>query len=156
MSGTYLAVKPTALAISDIKKIQKAIGLVKPIPKEKLHCTLMYSEHATGKGYVPNPDIVYSAQVIGCKILGEPDSKWRAIVLELKCPELNRRFNFASSRGLKHSYPNFLPHVSLAYQEGNGDLEGFLMELKSYLAKQPQLTIDLTNEYSEPLTPNAD
>lgn len=150
--GTYLAVKPTNLSIHDISKIQKAIHLKAPIKKEKLHCTLMYSKDTDGEGYAPNPDIKYKATVIGCDIMGAKDSGWQALVLKLKCPALYRRFNLATSRGLKHSYPDFVPHLSLAYEKDNGDLEGYLVELNEYLSSQPQLEIELSHEYMEPLT----
>jgi hypothetical protein len=149
MSGTYLAVKPTALSLNDIKKIQLAINIQDPIPKEEIHCTLMASKEKTGSGYSPNPDIVYSASVTGCDILGEKGSGWQALILKLHCPALQRRFNLAKHRGMEHSYPEFLPHVSLAYEKDN-DLEGYLVELREYLQKSPQLTIELSYEYMEP------
>lgn len=149
--GIYLAVKPTPLSCLDLSKMQKAIHLKSPIVKDKLHCTLMYSADAEGKGYAPNPDIVYDAEVVGCEIMGTKESGWQALVLKLKCPALHRRFNLAQSRGLKHSYPDFLPHVSLAYEKDNGDLEGYLVELREYLLTQPQIKIELSQEYMEPL-----
>lgn len=150
MAGTYLAVKPTALSLNDIKKIQTAIHIQDPIPKEKIHCTLMYSKEKTGEGYSPNPDIVYSATVTGCDILGEKGSGWQALVLKLYCPALQRRFNLATHRGMEHNYPEFVPHISLAYEKDN-DLEGYLFELREFLQSSPQLSIELSQEYMEPL-----
>lgn len=148
MAGTYLAVKPDGFAIADIQKIQKAAQFANPIAKEKLHCTLMYSKEAEGNGYVPNPDAVYEGIVTGCEMLGEVGSPYRALVLTFDCPALTRRFNYAKTKGLIHSYPNFKPHISLAYGD---DVEGHMLDVQEYLDAKPQIKLNFTNEYSEPL-----
>jgi hypothetical protein len=148
MAGTYLAVKPDGFAVADIQKIQRAVKFANPIPREKLHCTLMYSKNTQGVDYVPSPNIEYSAEVIGCEVMGEVGSPWRAIALKLHCPALERRFNFAKTKGLVHSYPDFKPHISLAYGD---DVEGYLIDLKKYLETSKQITLVLGSEYSEEL-----
>lgn len=146
MAVTYLAVKPDSAGIAVIQSIQRAIKLNSPIQKEKLHCTLMYSKEVEVLNYQPCSHIVYRAEVTGCSIIGEKGSPRRAIVLMLHSPSLSRRFNYAASTGLKHSFPEFSPHISLAYGD---DVECYLQELEEFLASSPQITLNLTSEYSK-------
>lgn len=148
MAGTYLAVKPDMQGQAIIKTLQKQAKISKPVQKEKLHCTLMYSPKDLKHTYTPDPEKIYEADVVGTALLGDVGSKWRALVLKLKCPALNRRHNLAVSRGLQHSYPEYDCHISLAYGE---EADGYKIYLDQYLAKSPQLKIRLTSEYMEDL-----
>jgi len=105
----------------DAKKIEKAVKPfgVKLMPLEKLHLTLMYDTRNPDIEPGVKKDTRYIATVTGVERMGEPGSKWEAVALQLKCPELKSRHLALRARGFKHSYPDLKLHVSLAYGTEN-------------------------------------
>ena len=112
---------------------------------DDLHVTMMYDKSNPALDYKPN-DKVYKANIVGVKTLGEPDSKWYAIALELDSEELHKRHTELKQLGYKHSYPDFLPHISLKYKPTESDIT----ILKSSIDKFRSLGyIELHNEKRE-------
>lgn len=112
---------------------------------DDLHVTMMYDRSNPALDYKPN-DKTYKANIVGVKTLGEPDSKWYAIALELESQELHKRHIELKQLGFKHSYPEFLAHVSLKYKPTESDIT----ILKSSIDKFRALGyIELHNEKRE-------
>lgn len=105
----------------DAKKIEKAVRPfgVKLMPLEKLHMTLMYDERNPEIDPGVKKDTRYVASVTGVERMGEPGSKWEAVALQLKCPELKARHLALRAMGFKHSYDDLKLHMSLAYGTEN-------------------------------------
>lgn len=107
-----------------------------------LHVTMMYDRSNPVINYKSN-NKTYKAKIVGAKTLGEPDSKWYSIALELESEELHKRHNELKQLGYKHSYPDFLAHVSLKYKPTESDVN----ILKSSIDKFNSLgDIELHNE----------
>ena len=143
----YVSLK---LAKEDAALVQEQLdraGIKDAIPADKLHCTLFYAKKglpdtlkaAGGQVHVafvrPNP-----------MIIGE--EPWRALVLELDCPSLGLRHEeIKQSTGGEHSYPDYLPHMSLKY----GPVEGDAEKIGNALAG---MTLRLTDETIEDIKEN--
>lgn len=83
---------------------------------DDMHITLIYDRSNPISKIKIDPRTVYNADIIGVKTLGEPGTKWYAITLELDSPELVNRHADYIEAGFTHSYPNFIPHMSLKYK----------------------------------------
>lgn len=86
------------------------------ISMNRLHATIMYDKS--------NPDVfptkndkVYTAKIVGVKMLGDPTSRWRACVLELDSDSVQTRHKALKEAGFNHSFDDLLLHVSLCYGE---------------------------------------
>lgn len=114
----YVSVKPTADDAGSIASQVSALGITGGIAPEKLHVTLMYSK-AHSVNIQPEPDRVYQATLTGqFKLLGA-DS---ALVALIDSPDLQKRFDELSAAGGVHSFPDYLPHISLKYGATEADL----------------------------------
>ena len=88
---------------------------------QDLHLTLMY-DRSNPKIDVDTPKKSYVAKIKSFKTLGEPDSKWYAIALDLESPELDERHNELKKLGFTHSYPDFIAHISMKYKPTEDDI----------------------------------
>ena len=86
-----------------------------------LHLGLMYDE-SNPKIDVELSKKSYVAKINSIKTLGEPDSKWCAIALDLESPELDERHNELKKLGFTHSYPDFIAHISMKYKPTEDDI----------------------------------
>jgi len=143
MTGTYIGLRLTEDSTEELQSFAESLGLQGLLPSEKYHLTLIYSKDKT-LDYVPRPERRFKSTVVSADIIGE--GKWRALVLKLRSPDAHRRFNAITKvYGNVHSYPDFLPHISLKYGPKPKDLH----LLKKNLPKDMVLT--LTGEYTEAL-----
>ena len=113
----------TPLSGDDEKKLKRVcsdIGLTIIVPD--LHMTLMFDKSNPRIEQISSP-ISFIATVKSIKILGEYDSKWRSIALELDCPDASTYHKTLKTAGYKHSYDNFIPHMSLKYLPSQEDIE---------------------------------
>jgi uncharacterized protein len=118
--GGFINVKLTPSCTKKITKILEDLGIKDFI--DDFHITLMYDKS--------NPAISvkmkkgeYKTTITGIDVMGEPDSKWYAVVLKLESDELTDRHNQLKRLGFTHSYPQFKMHVSLKYKPTPDDIE---------------------------------
>lgn len=111
--GTYIGLKATQHTKKLLHNRYSQLGLRDLV--DDLHITLMYAEKQdVVDTYKARPDRVYDCVVTGWDILGE--GKWQALVLKLRCPQLQRRhYAIRKVYGLEHGYPDLTLHVSLKY-----------------------------------------
>jgi len=86
-----------------------------------LHLTLMYDRSNPSVSYTTQ-DTTYDAKIVDVKLLGEPGTKWYSIALDLDSDELHSRHKDLKELGYKHSYPNYIPHLSLKYLPSDSDI----------------------------------
>ena len=116
----YISLALTDKDSEKIFSILKRLGITDYV--KDLHVTMMYDRS--------NPNIKveknhkqYAAKIESFKMLGEPDSKWYAIALDLESKELHDRHEELKEMGFKHSYPTFIAHVSLKYKPSEDDVK---------------------------------
>lgn len=126
-----------------IKKVLKELGINDII--DDLHITVIYD--------VSNPNIdldideseEYEASISDIKMLGEPGTKWYAIALTLESPDIVNVHKKYIDAGFKHSYPNFIPHLSLKYKPSEENIE----TIKDNFDKFKDITLVFSNEHLE-------
>ena len=117
--GTYVCAKFDNATNMALKEYAKSLGLT---PIKDFHVTIVYSEKTLNVDYGETflDENIY-ADIVGIKYLGEPESEWRAIVLELSCEWLENKFNdYVEKYNYEHTYPEFIQHTSLAYKPPEG------------------------------------
>jgi hypothetical protein len=118
--GGYVSVK---LSEEDSKRIRRFFndnGVEDII--EDLHVTLMYD--VSNPAYkVESLHDKFVGIITGCKLLGEKGSKWGAVTLTLESPDLIAQHNVLSNLGYKHSYPEYIPHLSIKYKPSDEDIQ---------------------------------
>jgi hypothetical protein len=88
---------------------------------DDLHVTVIYDTTNPAIEVQPLQDS-FTTKVVGCKTLGEKDSKWFSITLILETDDLVKQHEALKELGFKHSYPEFIPHVSIKYQPTEDDI----------------------------------
>lgn len=103
-----------------IHQVLDNLGVKDYIPD--LHLTLMYDRSNPNIQYDKNTD-TYIASIKSCKTLGDPGSTWFSIALDLDSNDLSKRHKELLDLGFKHSYPNFIAHISLKYKPTKNDID---------------------------------
>lgn len=115
----FVSVKPDSLAASVIAKHMLSIGVGSGVLADDMHVTLFYAREGipagapTGDAYIANLTTQY-------EIIGQ--APWRALVVKLDSPDLQARFDEIRATGAEHSYPGYLPHLSLKYDPTEDEL----------------------------------
>ena len=134
--GTYVAVKFSADTLLRLQNLQKRTKLNNPLPLEELHATICYSR---------NP--IHVVPKVGNKVIAVhgfvenlATGDGNAVVLRLYSPYLVERHNQLKKLGATHDFPDYLPHISLSYDDKI--TEEFRLDV----------LIEMTHEYVEELT----
>lgn len=115
----FIALKLDASQGKQIQKIFKTAG-IKSLTPDKFHVTVIYDESDPEIDLLKNTK-TYEAKIIGVERLGKKGSKYEAIALTLKSPQIEKRHKELKNAGFKHSYPNFKCHMSIVYQPSTSD-----------------------------------
>ena len=128
--------------------IQRICPESEPVEPHAMHVTLMYDKR--GSAVIPQPtkpsQLVYTAEVKDLLYLGPIGKKRRAIVLELKCPELAARFKELIGIGFEHSFDSFTIHTTMVYDASENDMLVFRGALEN---GELPTTIELCDEHWE-------
>ena len=117
----YVSVAPCEDDALYLFDYMKSIGIEDIINAEDLHVTLMYSKDSSINGR-PDTLATYSAFIDGePEIIGK--APWRALIVKLDSDGLKERHEQLKAMGGKHSYDEFLPHISLKYDPTDEDLQ---------------------------------
>ena len=108
-------------ATKQIKDILSELNIEGAI--NHLHLTTMYDSSNPKIKVDCNPSKEYTATITGSEMLGMRDSKWYAFTLILDCPEIIQLHENYKQLGFKHSYPDFLPHMSLIYRPSEEEIK---------------------------------
>lgn len=143
----YIALKPSPETAKRIAQIVADAGIENAIAPEDLHVTLFYAPEGlpdTVHDTLINPEQVHVGFALPePRLLGE--DPWKALVIELTAPTLSRRHALIKEvTGGEHSFPDYLPHLSLKYGPEEGDID----KIRG-LHALASLAIDLTGEYCE-------
>lgn len=138
MTDIFVGYACLKVALESGKIIKDTIGEVvltgRLLAPHELHMTLMYDGsnpvRSRNLSVVSDPDSVYNGVISGYSLLGEETSAFRAVVLEVECPDVVARHEELSIF-MTHSFDNFIPHISVAYGVTPEDL----LTLQSRLTK---------------------
>ncbi|HHA1396952.1 TPA: hypothetical protein ACOEOW_003932 [Enterobacter hormaechei subsp. xiangfangensis] len=117
----YVSVKPSSSEAGSIADQVSVLGISGGVAPGDLHVTLMYSK-GSRINTQPEPERTYKARLTGeYKIIG--NAPYEALVALLESSDLKARFDELSAAGGEHSYPEYLPHLSLKYSATQDDLD---------------------------------
>ncbi|AEJ90208.1 RNA ligase [Acinetobacter phage ZZ1] len=112
--GTYAAVKFSNDTLDALCDLQDKLKLFDATPRDKLHSTICYSRVFVPFKPMDNLGIIAYAKDFE---IFEHNGK-RALVLLLDSPYLHSRFAYAQALGATYDFPDYQPHITLAYDIG--------------------------------------
>lgn len=114
--GTYAAVKFNDKTLDALCDMQERLKLFDATPRDKMHATICYSRVPVPFKPMQNIDniIAYAKDFE----VFETQSGARALVLLLDSPYLQSRFEYAMALGATYDFPDYRPHITLAYDIG--------------------------------------
>lgn len=82
---------------------------------------------------------------------GERDENKATLVLKVKSKVASQLHDTMKMLGMQHSYPEFSPHVSICYEVDREEAYQCVYNLNTWLANQPQMTIQTKYFESKPI-----
>ena len=138
----FVALKLDASQGREIQKIFKTAG-IKCLTPSEFHVTVIYDESDPEIDLLSNTK-TYEAKITGIERLGKKGSKYEAIALILKSPQIDKRHKELKNAGFKHKYPDFKCHMSIVYQPSSTDED--ILKLVHDLGVLPK-TLKFGKEY---------
>jgi 2'-5' RNA ligase len=132
--GTYAAVKFDPETLDKIQEIQRKLNLFEPVPRDDLHSTICFSRVQVP--YKPESEAKHIGQTGSFTVFKTQTGK-RALVLRIESDYLHARHKYANDIGATYDFPDYQPHVTLAYDIGA-------------IAQPPDIEsfqVGITNEY---------
>jgi hypothetical protein len=120
----YISLKPSTIDAQKIYNMTQNIVSQEAEPVEKkwidyLHTTLIYSKGSMPTDFEDKSKKVVSfkASIVGFHTFPHTSGK-KYLVLDLKCPSCDDRFNELISLGAKTDFPNYKAHITFVYDFG--------------------------------------
>jgi len=138
--GDYVSVGFDDITNKKLKEYAISLGLQ---PIENFHSTVVYSPVSLYPPLIKGTSLFEdTAKVVDIKYLGDPDSEWYAVVLEIISPNtLNMHNNYMKNHNYVHNHDDYIQHISLAYAPPkNLDLGGLTL---------PDFSINITSKTVE-------
>ncbi|AUM58489.1 RNA ligase [Proteus phage phiP4-3] len=136
-TGTYVGAKFSGVTLDAIEQLQRDLKVPFPVPREKLHSTILYSRKPVD--YIPNSGSFKLSNQGKLDTFVSQSGK-RCLVLKYESEYLQQRHDYGMIIGGTHDYPEYTPHITLSYDIG---------ELK--ISGEYEVPIILDYEYVEPL-----
>ena len=120
-AGAFVGWMLSHKTAQDIYDWANFVGVCNLLDPEEMHCTMMYAPDARlesdafGERPLPMPVEVGRHNLPQTRVLGKPGSAG-ALVTTYDSEQLHARHRYwRDERNLVHSFPTFLPHVTLSY-----------------------------------------
>ena len=148
--GVYVSVTLMQDSEVAIFKRLSTIGLIDKIDLKKLHVTLMYCKnpgnmHGINLNF--NAKAEFASKIIDIEFW-EGHDKLGYLVAKLDSKQLHHEFRRLTALGLKHSFDDYSPHVTLLTGDSARAAEKKIRKIKNALVG---MSLILTNEKAEPL-----
>jgi 2'-5' RNA ligase len=142
--GNYVSV--------DVSKPMIIKGLAEKFPTSKIcideqHATLMYSETTEVlekkiQEFLKEYAGGFEANLKSVAAFDSPDTvETCAIVVKIECDTLNKLHEGLKALGMKHSYPDFQPHISVMYKTPKEDKDAALAFVRAGIKKDQTITL---------------
>ncbi len=150
--GTYVGVKLDAASKQKIINLMSKLNLQEPIPEDKLHSTLVYSDKKTLDGFTSNTsfgeDNYPTVKPVNFNVFANSQNPGTGcLVVELDSDYLhNRHDEIVSKYNVEEKFPTYRPHITLSYNySGEPPDEKYLKDLGE---------LNIQTEYDEPINDN--
>ena len=144
-TGTYVGVRFDADTKKRIMDLISQLKLKNPIPEDKLHSTIVYSDKKNLEGFTSKNPAGYSAKPKGFSLFDNSEnSKSKCLVMELDSEDLHSRHSdIVGKYDVEEKFPEYKPHITLSY-----DYDGEVPD-QSLLDKLGIISIE--SEYDQPI-----
>lgn len=137
--GLYVCAKFSDLTLDAIERLQRDLKVPNPVPREKIHSTIVYSRVT-----VPYVAASGSFEVATSGELEVWDTKsGKTLILKLDSEYLAFRHNYAKALGATYDYPDYKPHITLSYDVGAASFKG-KVSINVVLAHEEKESLDLS------------
>lgn len=150
--GTFIGVKLDAESKQKIINLIAKLKLQEPIPEEKLHSTLVYSDKKTLDGFTSNTNFgegnYPKATPVNFSVFPNSQNPGTGcLVMELDSDYLHSRHDeIVSKYDVQEKFPTYRPHITLSYNySGEPPDEKYLKDLGE---------LNIETEYDEPINDN--
>jgi hypothetical protein len=117
--GVFVGWLLSAASAENLYNFAKLQGVQHINPPEEMHCTIIYSPSSYtdkfGDFYLKMPIELNSHSSPTTRILGKPGSEGALVTTYHSTILANRHRYWRDEKNMQHSYPDFLPHVTLSY-----------------------------------------
>ena len=131
----FVSIKLSKEQQDQFHALLKEFGIKDPV--DEMHVTLAHDKRNPNVDIEIDPGAEYKAEIVDLDVMGE--GKWKAIVLKLHSQEMIERHNHLRELGYHHTYPQFIPHVSLKYKPTDQDIEAVKDKLDVFKKHFPML-----------------
>ena len=146
VQGTYIWINPTSESAFDIRVLAGSAPF-EVVSANELHCTLMYSTDVQNYRHLLDSlsNSIIRANIVDCvEWVDNNESSYIVLLLDSQ-PLLNLHSKW-SSFGLTHSYPEFIPHISIGAKIAPSKTVASYVDQLSKRIKEFPITITLQNE----------
>lgn len=148
-AGNYVSINCEPVIIPDLQILFPDCKIVAP---EQQHVTLMYStdsgvshdkiaDYLSGSRY----DCIKAVPHGVTSFNSETDPSMRSVVIELESLMLDEIHHHLGTMGLKHSYPEYRPHVSIAYDVSNDRHDSMVSYVREHAFKITHVSLSKFN-----------
>lgn len=143
--GTYVCAKLTGQSSHDLIKRLRDIGARGQTSRGPLHLTLMYDENTPYIAYSLPELKSCNGRITGIKVMGD---KKNIAALIVDCEEIVDFHESLKSYGYTHSFPDFIPHISIMKDFTPEDL----INMETAFLTEP-VYIEFSHASANPLEP---
>lgn len=121
MAGTYVAARLSEETLDRIEEIQKELPIYNPVPREKLHSTIIYSREEIP--FIPYEEPRHLADSCHLRVFETPEGN--VLVLAYESQYMNKRFAQGMLLGATYDFEEYIPHITIAKDVGTHPFDGY-------------------------------
>lgn len=138
-SGVFACVRPTDQTCKEISKFFEDAGIPDLIAPSEYHVTVMYAPEQDLADFDIKEDVgSQTAKFAAYDLFGEDKD---CLVMKLDSKGLHEIHDTLAAMGMKYTYPEYSPHLTLSYKAGDVDIST-LPEPEFEFHFQPDLEVN--------------
>ncbi|APU01933.1 hypothetical protein [Aeromonas phage L9-6] len=118
--GTYVACRFSEETLDAIQKIQEALPIFNPVPRDELHSTIIYSRAEIP--FIPSDMPTLLANSAELRVFETPTKN--VLVLAFESSHMNKRFAQGMLLGASYDFDEYIPHITIAKDVGSSSFMG--------------------------------
>lgn len=135
-TGLYVCAKYSEQTLDEIEALQRALKVPNPVPRAKIHSTILYSR--VNVPYVASSGSFEVSKTGTLEVWQTQDGP--TLVYVLDSDYLRTRHMYGRAIGGTHDFPDYTPHITLSYNVGPMKFSG-----------KHDVNVILSHEKAEPL-----
>ena len=112
-NGKYITLKPDKQSKSYLVSLMDKLDLKNPVQEDDLHITLIYSKETTKEA--DDYKIEQREYTINASHFDLYGDNKDCLVIVIESENLHEKHNYLKDNGFQHSYQNYNPHITIAF-----------------------------------------